>query len=326
MADKRFIRRLARNLPDWIQMRLLSLLGITSHYYILQCVDILNTACCVEGTGIQPEQLEYLKWKFIYSYIAESGGLFNQHYFVLQYIDALLPQVSFAGSQQFRHVLSQRLQRNILPSTRDVTQSIIKSLSYDGDDASISKSADSDNDFISDGDQSDDLAVEEEIYIANAGIVLAVPYLPRLFKMLGLTENSAFKDRQSAERGVHMLQFLVNGSVSNPEYQLVLNKLLCGVKTGYPIRREIELSDHEQELLESMLLGMIQHWKSLGNTSISGLRESFLQRNGKLQLKDDVWHLSVEGRSFDMLLDQIPWSYSTIKFPWMDRVIFVEWR
>jgi len=75
-----------------------------------------------------------------------------------------------------------------------------------------------------------------------------------------------------------------------------------------------------------LLHAVTQHWKPLANTSIAGLRESFLQRNGSLQLKRDAWHLSVEARSFDMLLDQIPWSFSTIKFPWMDRVIYVEWR
>jgi hypothetical protein len=56
------------------------------------------------------------------------------------------------------------------------------------------------------------------------------------------------------------------------------------------------------------------------------LRESFLQRGGRLQRKGDAWQLAVETRAFDMLLDQVPWSYSTIKFGWMERVIYVDWR
>jgi hypothetical protein len=36
--------------------------------------------------------------------------------------------------------------------------------------------------------------------------------------------------------------------------------------------------------------------------------------------------LSVEAKAFDMLLEQLPWSYSTIKFPWMARPIYTEWR
>ena len=93
-----------------------------------------------------------------------------------------------------------------------------------------------------------------------------------------------------------------------------------------PIRRSIELRAGESEQLEGLLHAVTQHWKALANTSIEGLRESFLQRNGRLQLKDDAWHLTVEARPFDMLLDQVPWSFSTIKFAWMQRVIFVEWR
>ena len=139
-------------------------------------------------------------------------------------------------------------------------------------------------------------------------------------------EKSVLKNREAAERAVHLLQYLVNESSNSPEYQLVLNKLLCGVKTGIPIRREIEVSANEKEIVESLLQGMIQNWKAIANTSIAGLRESFLQRNARLQLKDDAWHLAVEAKPYDMLLDQIPWSYSTIKYVWMERVIYVDWR
>jgi len=172
---------------------------------------------------------------------------------------------------------------------------------------------------------SEEPAPLENIYIANAGAVLFAPYLPRLFERLGLVDRGKFNNREAAEYGVHCVQFLVNESTSSPEYQLVLNKLLCGVKPGLPIRRSIELADGHKEQLEALLQAIIQHWKPLANTSIAGLRESFLQRNGSLQLKDEAWHLSVEARSFDMLLDQVPWSFLTIKYPWMDRVIHVEW-
>lgn len=64
--------------------------------------------------------------------------------------------------------------------------------------------------------------------------------------------------------------------------------------------------------------GMIRNWKTIGNTSISGLRETFLQRKGKLQLKEDgMWYLTVEPGVFDMLLDSLPWRFSVIKHAWM---------
>ena len=79
--------------------------------------------------------------------------------------------------------------------------------------------------------------------------------------------------------------------------------------------------------MESLILGMIQNWKAIGNTSIQGFRESFLNRKGVLTLdQNNYWHLKVEPKTFDMLLDSLPWSFSIIKHPWMDRVIHVKWR
>jgi hypothetical protein len=64
----------------------------------------------------------------------------------------------------------------------------------------------------------------------------------------------------------------------------------------------------------------------LGQTSVAGLRESFLQREGCLSRKDDAWQLLVETRSYDMLLDRLPWGFATIKYSWMPGAIRVDWR
>jgi len=166
----------------------------------------------------------------------------------------------------------------------------------------------------------------EEIYIANAGLVLVSPYLPKLFEMLKLTEDSKFIDEKSAERAIHLLQYVVNERCDSPEFLLVLNKLLCGVISKIPITREIVPQPHEKEAIEGMLKGVIGNWSALGNTSVAGLRESFLQRAGRLQLKNDNWYLKVESKAFDMLLDRLPWSIAIIKYSWMKRAIYVEWR
>ena len=144
--------------------------------------------------------------------------------------------------------------------------------------------------------------------------------------MLGLIEKEKFKDHQAAERGVHLLQFMTDESVDTPEYQLVLNKILCGVKLSEPITNRIDITAKERGAIEGLIRGMIKNWKGIGNTSVAGFRESFIQRRGRLTLKDDAWHLKVEQRAFDMLLDSIPWGFSTIKHPWMERVVYVKWR
>ena len=173
---------------------------------------------------------------------------------------------------------------------------------------------------------SSEAEVTEEIYISNAGQVLAAPYLPRLFSALNLMKDGDFVDRSSAERAAHLLQFMVNAQTQSPEYQLLLNKILCGITTGTPICREIAISEQEIALIEDFIRGMIQNWKTIGETSISGLRQTFLQRKGRLQLKEGMWYLTIEPGTFDMLLDGLPWSFSVIKHAWMERVIHVTWR
>ena len=111
-----------------------------------------------------------------------------------------------------------------------------------------------------------------------------------------------------------------------PEYRLVLNKILCGIEPGIPIKRNIPVFQNEIDIIEGLITSMIQHWKVLGNTSMDGFRQSFLIREGKLTLKDNAWKLLVEPKPFDMLLDRIPWRFSIIKHSWMDRVVHVKWR
>ncbi|MBS3771738.1 MAG: hypothetical protein KGY69_15920, partial [Bacteroidales bacterium] len=65
---------------------------------------------------------------------------------------------------------------------------------------------------------------------------------------------------------------------------------------------------------------------ALKNTTPQGLREGFLQRPGKLSKVDNGWKLNVEQDTIDILLDNLPWSYQIVSFPWMKQVIFVKWN
>ncbi len=169
-------------------------------------------------------------------------------------------------------------------------------------------------------------AANETIYIQNAGMILAGPFLPQLFQKLELLAQKEFKSRDASEKAVHILEYLVNKQLMAPEYRLVLNKILCGIEPGIPVRRDIDLTEKDKDITQELIHTMITHWKAIGNTSLDGFRESFLIREGKLSLKDDAWSLLVESKPFDMLLDRIPWSFKTIRHPWMDRVIHVKWR
>jgi hypothetical protein len=166
----------------------------------------------------------------------------------------------------------------------------------------------------------------EAISVPNAGAVLVWPFLPRMWEVLDLTRGQRFVDESAAQRAALLLQFIVYERTTAPEYQLTLNKLLCGVHSQTPMSREIEMTVEETSLVEQMLSALISHWKVLGNTSIRGLRETFLQRPGYVSLKEDGWHLHVQRGPFDMLMDKLPWSISTIRYPWMENPLWVQWN
>lgn len=181
------------------------------------------------------------------------------------------------------------------------------------------------------GDEASGPAPEPEadraIYVDNAGVVLAGPYIPMLFDRLRLTRAGRFVDDAAVERAIHLLQFMVDGEeVAAPEHRLALNKLLCGLDFRTPLSREFRIEDHERETIESLLKAMIERWSIIGRTSVAGLRESFFQRQGALTAEAEAWRLKVQPRAFDMLIDQIPWGFTTQRMPWMAQVLYVDWR
>lgn len=165
---------------------------------------------------------------------------------------------------------------------------------------------------------------QEACFINNAGLILLVPFLPRLFSMLKLTANGGFVDRDAQIRAMFLMQYAVFGSTEFPEYELRLNKLLAGFKTGIPVPRSLTLTEEEIKTTEGMLQGIVQHWNKV--KTIDGLREGFLQREGKLEEKDEETELTVATKAFDILLDAVPWNFRTTKFSWMEKAIQVKWR
>ena len=76
---------------------------------------------------------------------------------------------------------------------------------------------------------------------------------------------------------------------------------------------------------EALLQSVIAHWGVIKNTSLEGLRESFLQREGKLSFNNNEWYLQVEQKAFDMLLRELPWTIQMIRLPWMKHLLKTDW-
>jgi hypothetical protein len=80
-----------------------------------------------------------------------------------------------------------------------------------------------------------------------------------------------------------------------------------------------------QQEATDLLSSVISYWSVLKDTSIDGLRGSFLVRDGKLWKDENNWYLTVEQKGYDMLLQQIPWNISMIQLPWMDEMLRTNW-
>ncbi|MEO9964781.1 MAG: contractile injection system tape measure protein [Reichenbachiella sp.] len=169
--------------------------------------------------------------------------------------------------------------------------------------------------------------VDPNYKIENAGLILAWPFFKPLFGQLEyLDESGAFKNEYEQSKAVRLLQYVASGESTQPEYNMTLNKLLCGYPLVEPLKRNAEHTESERNLADSMLDGMIANWSKLGNTSAEGLRNTFLMRKGALTHTDGNWTLRVEKKGMDILLDFIPWTISGIKLPWFEGMLFVEWR
>jgi len=163
----------------------------------------------------------------------------------------------------------------------------------------------------------------EGIYIDNAGLVLLHRFLPRFFDALGI---SIAEEIVQPERALGLLHYLATGQIKAPEYELVLPKIICHVPLSTSVHSDIEITDSEISEASALLDAVIEHWEVLRSTTPDGLRGTFLLRPGKLTRKEDGdWLLQVESRTFDVLLEHLPWGISMIKLPWMKNMLWVEW-
>lgn len=173
------------------------------------------------------------------------------------------------------------------------------------------------------------MSAPEYILAGNAGVVLLTPWFPRLFGMLGLMneEQKDFKDMAARIRAIFIIQRLVTFEEKEyEEKELAFNRILVACPFSEPLPAKLELTGEEMELVESMLNGVKENWTKVRNISIRGFQYNFIERSGRLEQKEEKWQLTVDPRSYDMLLDSVPWSYNRIRFPWLKKHIDVSWR
>jgi len=160
-------------------------------------------------------------------------------------------------------------------------------------------------------------------YVAQAGLVLLVSFLPEFLRKTGYLDPQG--KLMYIKKIPILLHYAATGETAAEEWRLTLPKVLSGLNPGRfcdtEIKPDRELDKHIDDLLNSV----IEHWEALKNTSVPGLRETFLLREGVLRFINGYYYLTVEEQTVDILLSYVPWNYSTIRLDWMNYILFVEW-
>lgn len=210
-----------------------------------------------------------------------------------------------------------------IPSKQVITEQHIKKL---GDKIStIKATADEAKTSLEQEDKEEEPGQSLKFYIPNSGLILLASYLLAFFHELQLLEQGNFKNTQAQVKAVFLLHYLCSGREEVPEYILPLNKILCGLSLDTPLPSFVPLSNIEKEECTELLQEVINNWQRLGNSSIEGLREAFLNRDGIVQFENNGWKLIIDRKGHDVLLDALPWSFAHTKLSWMPHLITTEW-
>jgi hypothetical protein len=171
-----------------------------------------------------------------------------------------------------------------------------------------------------------DLDPGEGITVHNGGLVLLWPFIGRLFNRLQLTDGKVFHGEREQARAIQLTEYLVTGKKEMEEYELSLNKVVCGAPLDFPVPSLLELTQEEEDLCQKMLVGVIRNWEKMKNTRPKTFQETFLKRDARLYKLEDRWELSVERKAYDVLLDTLPWNITMFQLNWMPQRMVVHWK
>lgn len=169
-------------------------------------------------------------------------------------------------------------------------------------------------------------AADDSLAVPTAGLVLLWPFLPAYFAAAGLLDDAnAFVSEPARHRAAALLDHLATGERLAPEPRLPLAKLLAGLAPDTVHDPDPRIDDAAAEAADALLDAVLGHAPMLGRLSRDGFRASYLLRPGTLATRHGHWLLRVERRTFDLLLDRLPWTFGWLRLPWMPDPLAVEW-
>lgn len=164
-----------------------------------------------------------------------------------------------------------------------------------------------------------------QIGVQNVGLILLHPFLKQFFTATGIVGKQGILAPENFDLAVQSLHFLATGDEDVFEGNLIMEKFLCGVPLKMPVQKMSLLSESIKNEANELLIEVVRHWPALKNTSADGLRQMFVQRDGKLIQEDTKYQLIVERKAQDILLESLSWNIAVIKLPWISNILFTEW-
>jgi len=161
-------------------------------------------------------------------------------------------------------------------------------------------------------------------WVANAGLVVLWPLLPRLFSQFGWIEDGHFVDDVARWQAVGCLDWLAWGDDELAEWRTPCARLLCGIAGEVPFEAH-PLAPACQAELDIWLGQIFARVPPLDRCSVNDLRTFFLQRAGMLTLDEPV-SLAIEPEATDVLLRNLPWPLTHVILPWRATFINVDWN
>ncbi|TND09746.1 MAG: hypothetical protein FD123_870 [Bacteroidetes bacterium] len=158
-----------------------------------------------------------------------------------------------------------------------------------------------------------------------AGLVLISPFLPGFFRALELTDGKYFADARAAARAVFILHYIATGKTRASEHELFFHKLLCGLPPETALPDRMKLTASEKKHAAELLSEVAKRWERLKTSSGDMIRNSFMQRKGRITETEYGYLIRIERTAIDILIDTLPWSISVIRAPWMKRLLQAEW-
>lgn len=223
-------------------------------------------------------------------------------------------------TQLFQFLLSENIEAGI-----NTIENFIKELEHQQTNNAEPASAEKEKRNVKRKEQ-DNSEKEEGIYVSNAGLILLHPFLQPFFAEAGLLdEKNQFISIKAQQKAAVLLYYLQSGNEEYKEWEMALNKIICGMQYDDLVPDGILITEKEKEESRSLLQAVVNYWEALKGASIESLQNTFFLREGKITWKEGHWLLQVERTGFDILIERLPWGLGTIKFPWLQHLIFTEW-